>query len=335
MVVIIGRVLLQLGIGIGIHLALHLLEELHVGRERSLVGTVQSVQSHVLHLACIAVIVEGVGHAGAVVGHASPYGRGVVLLVAVDGHSALEVFLAILEDVLAHLTEVDVQHASQVAALVARIDVGVHHPELDVLDVLCLEVRVVQLAHHAAPPLLRVQQVSLLVHLCGEVVGAALVGVVGQVEHLERGSTRVTVLRLLRVEFAFIYLAHVVVRELFQVALDVAGRECAAPACEDGVDVVPCQQCPVVAVAHVVAEFSLGKNGRRAGQRPVLWCGDGHLVRAGLKVIQVGGSPLYALVLSGHELCELRVEIDLAGLRTMYEGQFGQHVGEPLALSLP
>ena len=72
---------------------------------------------------------------------------------AIHRHTALIEFLSIAQDILAHLTEVEVEVACIVGGitLLTGIDEGVEHPELDILDVRLLEVGSFQLAHHTAP----------------------------------------------------------------------------------------------------------------------------------------------------------------------------------------
>ena len=128
----------------------------------------------------------------------------------------------------------------------------IHHPELDILDVLCLEVRIVQLAHHASPLAGRVSETSVSVKVGAQIIGSAFGGVECEVEHIQAAGTGVAVLLLLGIEFALIHFTHIVVGELVEVALDVAWGECAAASREDGVHIVPCQQGAVVAIGKVV-----------------------------------------------------------------------------------
>ena len=164
----------------------HLVEEGGVGRFRAFFLVGQSVQSHVL-------LGAGSGGGGKGVGLRSLDGNLTPCRIgkragAIDGDSALIEFLAVAQDVLAHLAEVDVEVAAIVGgiALLVGIVEGVHEPELDILHVGSLEVVGVELAHHAAPPLQGIAQCSVEVDVGGQVVGTALRGVVGQVEHGQR-----------------------------------------------------------------------------------------------------------------------------------------------------
>ena len=252
-----------------VDLPLHLLQVLGIGAELAFLFRVQTVQTDVLGPAGSAFVVEGVGDAGGC-GHASPDRLGVVRLVAIQWHSAFEIFLAVLQDVLRHFAQVDVEVGSVIAGLVAVVDEGVEHPEFEVLDVHRLEVGVVHLAHHAAPLLAGFQELTVLVDVGREVVGTALLGIVGQVEHGQRRGRVVAVLGLLGIELALVDFADVVVRELVEVALDVAGRQRAAAAREQRVHIVPGQQGAVHAIADVVGQFALREHRGRAGLRPVL-----------------------------------------------------------------
>ena len=57
----------------------------------------------------------------------------------------------VMQDVLRDISEVDVQVATAPCWGRALVGIGIHEPELHVLDVRCLEVRLVDLAHDARP----------------------------------------------------------------------------------------------------------------------------------------------------------------------------------------
>ena len=220
MVVVVCGVVEYGLVGLRAHLGLYLLQECLVGNVLSFLVVVQSVQSHVLPCPRPLFVVEGVCYARGV-GHPSPQSFRPVLAVAVYWHSALEVLLAVLQYVFRDLAEVDVEVSSMVTGLVFLVYEGVHHPELDVFYVLGLEVGIVHLPHHSAPLLLRVGQPSVLLHVRRQVVCAAFGGVEGKVQHVEAACAVVAVLCFLWVKFPLVYLPHVVVGQLLQVALDV------------------------------------------------------------------------------------------------------------------
>ena len=56
-----------------------------------------------------------------------------------------------MQDVLRDISEVDVQVATAPCWGRALVGIRIHEPELHVLDVRCLEVRLVDLAHNARP----------------------------------------------------------------------------------------------------------------------------------------------------------------------------------------
>ena len=207
-------------VGLGTHAALDVGEVVHVGGERQLLLAAQSVETHVLLGAVGAGVVEGIDEAGRR-GHTAPLGLHVAALHVGHGHAVLVELLAVLEHVLAHLTKVDVHVAT---ACFGVVDEGVEHPELDVLDVGALKVGRRELAHDTAPALLGIGELAVGSKVGVEVVGAALVGVVGEVEHREGRRLAVGAL-LVGVELALVDLTHVVVGELVEVALDVGWRE--------------------------------------------------------------------------------------------------------------
>ena len=258
-VVVVGRVGKQL-LAHGIWqvcqgAAVQFVPEVHVCTVGLFLLVVQTVQAQVLLHARTAFVVEGVCYAVGL-GHIAPCGLLHIVHVSVYGQSALVCLLAVLEDVLAYLAEVEIQVAAQFllrGPVAFLVEERVHQPEFDVLDVLCLEVGIVHLAHHAAPALFGGEQVALCIHLGGEVVGTALLWIERHVQYAQRGVAVVGRLRLVGIQFQFVDGTDVVVGQLVQVALDVAGGERGTSVGEDGVHAVPCQQGTVIAVCHVVA----------------------------------------------------------------------------------
>ena len=93
----------------------------------------------------------------------------------VNGHAALVEFLAIAQDVFAHLAQVDVEVATILrgGAIATRIDEGVEHPKFYILYVGRFKVVGVELAHHATPVLFGVSQCAVGLQVVGiEVVWA-------------------------------------------------------------------------------------------------------------------------------------------------------------------
>ena len=333
-VVVVGRV----GIQHGTHTVIHadLVEEGGIGGLGALFGIVESVESQILQGARPTGGGKSVG-LGGLHGNLTPC-RLREVGSTVDRHAAFVELLAVAQDILAHLTEVDVQVAAIVEgiALLIAVDEGVHEPELDVLDIGSLEVIGVQLAHHAAPPLLRIAQRTVEVDIGGQVVGTALLGIEGQVEHGQGiGGTVVGGLVAVGIELADVDAAHVVVGQHGEVALDVAGGQTGGAVGEQRVDVIPRQQGAVEAAGDGVLVDVLGKHGRHAGDDPRLGFGDIDAVLGILEVVDVGGVVLRAACRTGYELCKLAGEGNLRRCGTVQQGQLVQHAGEPLALCLP
>ena len=107
------------------------------------------------------------------------------------------------------------------------------------------------------------REMTILINVGREVVGTTFLRIEGEVQDVETGCTGVGVLRLLRIELAFIDFTYIVVGELIQVALDMSWGERAAAARENGVDIVPGQQCTVVAVCSIPCHLALGKHAWR------------------------------------------------------------------------
>ena len=311
-------------------------EPLAVGAEGALLLVGQTVQSDVLQLSRAAGRGEGIGLSG-LHGNLAP----LCLLEArraVDGHAALIELLAVAEHVLRDLAQVDVQLAAVLrgGAVLTRIYIRIEHPELHVLDVSLLEVGRLQFAHHAAPAAGRILQRTVRIEVERQVVGAALLRIVSQVEH-GQGRRGAVVGRLVAVgiELLDVDLADVVVRQLIQVALDVGRREARRAAGEDGVDVIPCQQGTSIAGGYRLLVVMSGEHRGHARQHPCLRVADVEQVLRILEVVQIGGIVLRAVALAGDELGKLARERDLRGLRAVQQGQAVEQVGQPLRLLLP
>ena len=60
--------------------------------------------------------------------------------------------------------------------------------------------------------------------------------------------------------------------ELVQVALNVAGSQCRATVCEDGIHAIPCQQGTVVAICHIIGQSVF----RESSSQHAILRGTGH-----------------------------------------------------------
>ena len=243
-----------------------------------------------------------------------------------------------MQDILAHLTQVDEQVAAIVAgiALVLGIDKGVQQPELDILDVGSLEVVGVQLAHHASPPVVGIVQLTVKGNVRRQVVRASLLGIVCQVEHVQRiGGTAIGALVTVGIELVHIDGSYIVVAQLVQVTLDVAGRQAGGAIGEQRVDVIPRQESTVVTAIHGVNVGVLCEVLRNTGDDPRLGFRNVDAILRTLKVVNVRGVVLRTACRSGYQLRELTGEGDLRGLGTVQQGQLVEHSREPLALRFP
>ena len=209
---------------------------------------IKTIESHILQGTASSGGGKGIGfyRRG---GNLSPL-RGGIPAAAIDRHTALVEFLSVVEHILAHFPEVDIELAA-IAAVVASVGKGIHQPELNILYVGCFEVVGVQFAHHASPSLRWIRKCSVGIQVGIQVIGTSLLRIIGKVQHglLRRGSA-VGALVAVGEKLAHINLAHIMVRKLFEVAADVSWRERRTLACEQRVDVVPCQQRTVVAALH-------------------------------------------------------------------------------------
>ena len=116
----------------------------------ALFGGRQAIQPDVLLLSRSSSIVEGIActracrHDPPRCGDRSPWLRR-------ERQATLVEAALVMQDVLRDISEVDVQVATAPSRRCALVGIGIHKPELHVLDVRCLEVRLVDLAHDARP----------------------------------------------------------------------------------------------------------------------------------------------------------------------------------------
>ena len=104
--------------------------------------------------------------------------------IIVERHTILKKLLLILQHLLRYLAQVEEELATRWCRL--GIDKRVHHPELDILDIGRLKVALVYLAHHTAPVLSWVHQLTIAADLIAiEIVRTTLIGIVSEAERLE------------------------------------------------------------------------------------------------------------------------------------------------------
>ena len=143
----------------------------------SLFGRRQAIQPDVLLLSRSSSIVEGIActracrHDPPRCGDRSPWLRR-------QRQATLVEAALVMQDVLRDISEVDVQVTTAPCWGRALIGIGIHEPELHVLDVRCLEVRLVDLAHDTRPAPTGITDLPVGSEACGiEVVRAELFGV--------------------------------------------------------------------------------------------------------------------------------------------------------------
>ena len=143
----------------------------------ALFGGRQAIQPDVLLLACPRRVVEGIActracrHDPPRCGDRSPWLR-------CEWQATLVEAALVMQDVLRDISEVDVQVATAPCWGRALVGIRIHEPEFHVLDVRCLEVRLVDLAHDACPAPTRITDLPVGCEARGiEVVRAELFGV--------------------------------------------------------------------------------------------------------------------------------------------------------------
>ena len=143
----------------------------------ALFGGRQAIQPDVLLLTCPRRVVEGIActracrHDPPRCGDRSPWLR-------CERQTTLVEASLVVKDVLRYVSEVDVQVATTPCWGAALVGIRIHEPELHVLDVGCLEVRLIDLAHDACPASTGVADLPIGSEArCIEVVRAKLLGI--------------------------------------------------------------------------------------------------------------------------------------------------------------
>ena len=125
------------------------------------------------------------------------------------------------------------------------------------------------------------------------------------------------------------------VGELFDVALDMAGRETAGTVGEQRVNGVPSQQRTVVATGHRLLVSALREHAGYTGDNPHSGFQYANAALGILEVVNVGGIVLCTAGRTCYQVSKLTGKGNLRRLRTMQQRQFVEHIRQPLALCLP
>ena len=321
-----------------VHLALYLVE---IGTlvEFLLFGIGQAIESHILQGTASAGGGKCVCH-GTLRRNLTPLRIGEAV-AAIHRHSALIKLLAIPQDVLAHLAQVDVEVATVVGCirLLSGIDERIKHPELDILHVCLLEIVGIQLAHHSTPVAGRIGKGTIRLQIGYiEVVRSRLRWIVSQIENTQgAGGSLIGALLAQREKLLYIHLSHVVVAQLLEVALDMTRSERTSPSGEERIDGVPGkagtmetagQPRLVIVIILEVKRRHTGDNPRSRSHHV-----DGSL--GILEVINIRSIVLHSSCLARQKLGKLTLEGDIGRLGEMQERYLVEHVGKPLALLLP
>ena len=261
---------------------------------------------------CSSSIIKGIAYA-LPTRHFPPYavlcgrgGRG-------KGESILEELPSIFEYILRDVSEVEVQLPTLCRRIVYE---GIHEPKLQVLNVRCLEVRLIDLAHDACPALLGHIETSRGREGRGiEVVWAALLGVVAQRECREVARLA-EVLILEGEELPRWDFPNEVVADIVGVIPDVGGGKAIALSGEKGINGKPSQLSPTLTIAEVVLRGKSLRNLRDGGrgEEPSVGIHQVDTAPRGLEVIQRAISlSVPILVMARDEMCKLSRDAEAGG----------------------
>ena len=196
---------------------------------------------------CSSGIIEGIAHA-LPSRYFPPYtvlcGRG----SRGKGESVLEELPSVFEYILRDVSEVEVQLSTLCRRIVYE---GIHEPKLQVLNVRCLEVRLIDLTHDACPALLGHIETSRGRERGIEVIWATLLGVVAQRECREVARLA-EVLILEGEELPRRDFPNEVIADIVGVIPDVGGGKAIALSGEKRINGKPSQLSPTLTIAEVV-----------------------------------------------------------------------------------
>ena len=297
---------------------------------------IQAIESHILQPARTRGGGKGIG-LGGLHGNLTPLGCG-KRLAPVDGHATLIEFLTIVEDVLRHLAKVEVEVATILTGrtFLTGVDEGIKQPELDILDVGLFKVIGVETSHHTTPLRLGLLQLSVRSNVTSQVIGSALLGIVGKVEHVERSrSTIIGGLAAVGIELFHIDLTHIVVRQLFEVALDVRGCERGVTAGENRVNAIPGQQGSVSATAYARLIATLREHRGYTREGPLLRLLHTEVGLRIFEIVDIRGIVLSATCRTAYQLGKFSSKGNAARLLHVEEGYLVEHRSEPLTLLFP
>ena len=243
-----------------------------------------------------------------------------------------------MQHVLADLTEVDVEITCIVGGrtFLTGVDEGIEQPELNILDVSLFKIVGVKLTHHTTPLRLGLAQRTVGIKVVCQVIGAALLGIVGQVQDGQRGGGAVVgALLTVGIELLHIDLTHIVVRQLIQIALDMGWCERRGTTGEERIDVIPGKEGTVIAARHIGLILRLHKGRRHTRQTPCRRVAHIDIVLGVLEVVDIRGIILDTTGCPCNEMGKLSCEGDVRRFLYMEEGNLVEHRGEPLTLLLP
>ena len=181
---------------------------------------------------------------------------------------------------------------------IALIDEWIHHPELDVLDVLCFKVRIVKFTHHAAPSFSRSIEMAILIDICSKIVCTSFLRIESKVQDTEACGRTVIVLRFLRIQLTLINLTNIMTGQLVEVTLNMTRSECAASTGKDGVNIIPCQKRTFVTICSIARQFAFCEHARSAGHTPIRRLRQATLNATAFEVVQIRCIALYTMVLT-------------------------------------
>ena len=261
-----------------------------------------------------------------------------IILTTVDGHTTLIEFLAITKYILAHLTKVKIEVTSIISSssFLTCVNKRIEQPELNIFNIGLFEIVGIYFAHHSSPLGFWVKQTTIAIQREREVVRSTLLWIVCKIKYWKRrGSAVISALVTIRIELFYVHLAHIVVRQLIKIALDMGRRQSRTAAGEDWVYIIPCQQGSIIAAGDTCLIATLCKHRWHTRQRPLLRITHIEIALGILEIIHIRSIILSATGSAGNKLCELTSKRYVRRLLYVQERYLVKHRCEPLRLLFP
>ena len=254
----------------------------------------------------------------------------------VQWQSVLKRLTPVAQDIFAHISQIDIQITS-LKHCIGVSQEWIHQPELDILNVCLLKIRIVQFTHDTTPTRFWVGQFTIATYLIRRnVIRTTLFWIVTQVQYWQT-HIRIRQHFFVGVYLLFQYDTRTVIRHQIRIILDVLW--CIALwITENRIHRVPCQQRTVLVIFRIVA-YSLFWEHIRTRSRcqfPITWIVNIDIRFRCLKVIDICCTHLsHIFGMPWNQVCKLSIHLEGRRRSRSHPWHFIYQQGQPLQLRFP